>query len=67
MLSSGRGKEKLKFSKSHPRLKEAEAEGKKTATSNSAEDEAGLLLEALHHLEEKTLDIDNVLSSPVFS
>lgn len=43
---------------------EPEAEGKKTATSNSAEDEAGLLLEALHHLEEKTLDIDNVLSSP---
>lgn len=44
------------------RLMEPEAEGKKTATSNSAEDEAGLLLEALHNLE----DIDDVLSSPVF-
>lgn len=46
---------------------EPEAEGKKTVTSNSADDEAGLLLEALHNLEEKTLDIDNVLSSPIFS
>lgn len=58
------GDRKKGFSRSNWRLMEPEGGEKKTrVTSDGAEDEAGLLLEALHHLEDKHIDLIVCLST----